>query len=169
MVHVLEKKWFVITTKSRQEKKVTETLQSTGFTVYCPFQNVKRTWSDRIKIVEEPLFRGYVFIHIENNNRDDVFNVVSSIRYLYWLNKPAVVKSEEIETIQKWLGHFDHEEIQLEKLQRGSLVKLNSGPFMGQKALLVDYGQNKAVIRLKSFGLQLSVNLIGNEILPLKN
>jgi transcription antitermination factor NusG len=132
-------------------------------------QNVKRIWSDRTKIVKETLFRGYVFIHIENNNRDDVFDVVSSIRYLFWLNKPAVVRSEEIEAIQKCLGYFDHEQIQPEKLEGGSLVKLNNGPFMGQKALLVDYGQNNAIIRLKGVGFQLSVNLIGNEILPLKN
>jgi transcription antitermination factor NusG len=169
MVHVLEKKWFVLTTKSRQEKKVTETLQSAGFTVYCPLQNVKRTWSDRTKIIKEPLFRGYVFIHIEDQNRERIFTVVTAVRYLFWLNKPAVVRTSEIDTIQKWLGHFDHEFIQVEQIERGSLVQLNSGPFMGQKALLIDYGQNKAVIRLKSVGLQLSVNLIGNEILPLKN
>ena len=162
------RKWYVLTTKSRQEKKVTETLKNAGFTVYCPLQNVKRKWSDRIKIVEDPLFRGYVFIHIEDNKRDEIFDIVTSIRYLFWLKKPAVVRAEEIEAIQKWLGHIDHEYIQVEKLERGSLVQLNSGPFMGQKALLVDYGRNKAVIRLKSVGLQLTVKLKENEILPLK-
>jgi transcription antitermination factor NusG len=85
------------------------------------------------------------------------------------LKKPAIVRDQEIETIQKWLGHFDHEYIQTEKLERGSLVQLNSGPFMGQEALLVDYGQNKAVIRLKSVGLQLSVSLNQNEILHTKS
>lgn len=162
------KKWYVLTTKSRQEKKVTETLKNAGFTVYCPLQNVKRKWSDRIKIVEEPLFSGYVFIHIEDNKRDEIFDIVTSVRYLFWLKKPAVVRTKEIEAIQKWLGHFDHEYIQVEKFERDSLVQLNSGPFMGQKALLVDYGRNKAVIRLKSVGLQLTVKLKENEILPLK-
>ena len=162
------KKWYVLTTKSKQEKKVTETLESAGFTVYCPLQKVKRKWSDRVKIVEQPLFRGYVFIYIEDKKRDEIFKVVTSIRYLFWLKKPAIVRDQEIETIQKWLGHFDHEYIQIEKLERGSLVQLKSGPFMGQEALLVDYRQNKAVIRLKSAGLQLSVSLNQNEILPLK-
>jgi transcription antitermination factor NusG len=165
----MEKKWFIITIKSRQEKKVTETLSNAGFTVYCPLQKIKRKWSDRVKIVEEPLFRGYIFIYIEDNKRDEIFKVVTSIRYLFWLKKPAIVRDQEIETIQKWLGHFDHEYIQTEKLERGSLVQLNSGPFMGQEALLVDYGQNKAVIRLKSVGLQLSVSLNQNEILHTKS
>ena len=164
----MKKKWFVLTTKSRQEKKVTETLKSAGYTVYCPLQKVKSKWSDRVKIVEQPLFRGYVFIYIEDKKRDEVFDVLSSIRYLFWLDKPAVVRAIEIEAIQRWLGHFDHEQIQLEKLERGSLVKLNNGPFMGQKALLVDYRQNKAVVRLKSFGLQLSVSLKENEIISFK-
>jgi transcription antitermination factor NusG len=163
------KKWYVLTTKSRQEKKVAETLKNAGFTVYCPLQNVKRKWSDRIKIVEEPLFSSYIFIHIEASKRNEIFNFVTSIRYLFWLRKPAVVRTEEIEAIQKWLGHFDHEYIQVEKFEKGSLVQLKSGPFMEQKALLVDYGQNKAVIRLKSVGLQLTVKLKENEILPLKS
>ena len=163
------KKWYVLTAKSRQEKKVAEKLKNAGFTVYCPLQNVKRKWSDRIKIVEVPLFRGYLFIHIEDKKRDEIFDILTSIQYLFWLKRPAVVRTEEIEAIQKWLGHFDHEYIQVEKIERGSLVQLNSGPFMGEKALLVDYGQNKAVIRLKSVGLQLTVKLRENEILPVKS
>ena len=109
MVHVLEKKWFVLTNKSRQENKVTETLQSAVFTVYCPLQNVKLTWSDRTKIAKEPLFRGCVFIRTEDQNRERLFTVNTAIRYLFWLNKPAVVRTFEIETIQKWLVHFKHE------------------------------------------------------------
>ena len=88
----MKKKWYVLTTKSRQEKKVAETLKNAGFTVYCPLQNVKRKWSDRIKIVEELLFRGYVFIHIDDNIRDEIFDIVTSIQYLFWLKKPAVVR-----------------------------------------------------------------------------
>lgn len=140
MVHVLEKKWFVLTTKSRQEKKATETLKSEGFNVYCPLQNVKRTWSDRTKIIKEPLFYGYVFIHLEVHTIERIFTFITAVRYLFWLNKLVLVRTTKIESIRKWLIHFEHEFIQVEQKERGFLVQLNISPFIEQKALLIDYG-----------------------------
>ena len=57
--------WHVLYTKPRNEKKVAERLSGAGYTVYCPLQKVRRQWSDRVKVVEEPLFKGYLFIKIE--------------------------------------------------------------------------------------------------------
>jgi len=57
--------WHVLYTKPRNEKKVAERLSSAGYTVYCPLQKVRRQWSDRVKVVEEPLFKGYLFVKIE--------------------------------------------------------------------------------------------------------
>jgi len=50
-----------------------ERLAGAGHKVYCPLYKVSRQWSDRIKILEEPLFRSYVFIQIEDANRAEVF------------------------------------------------------------------------------------------------
>ncbi len=44
--------WFVIYTKSRNEKKVAELLQKNGVEVFCPLVKLKKNWSDRKKIVE---------------------------------------------------------------------------------------------------------------------
>ena len=57
-----EKKWHVIYTKSKWEKKVDELLMQKGFESWCPVQKQERQWSDRKKIIETPLFRSYVFI-----------------------------------------------------------------------------------------------------------
>ena len=96
--------WHVLYTKPRNEKKVAERLTAAGYTVYCPLQKVRRQWSDRVKVVEEPLFKGYLFINIEEKTRDEVFSLPGTVRYLFWLRRPAVVRDSEIHTIQKWLG-----------------------------------------------------------------
>ena len=108
--------WYVLYTKSRNEKKVAERLSGAGYTVYCPLQKVRRQWSDRVKVVEEPLFKGYLFIKIEEKIRDEVFSFPGTVRYLFWLRRPAVVREEEIHTIQKWLGEYDHEDIDISRL-----------------------------------------------------
>jgi transcription antitermination factor NusG len=93
--------WYVLCTKPRNEKKVAERLSTDGYNVYCPLHKVKRQWSDRMKVVEEPLFKGYLFIQVGDKRRDEVFNHSGAVRYLFWLRRPALVSSCEIHTIKK--------------------------------------------------------------------
>ena len=162
-----ERNWYVLYTKPRNEKKVTQRLSEAGYTVYCPLKKVRRDWSDRTRVVEEPLFRSYIFIHIEDQKREEVFTFPGTIRYLFWLSKPAVVRSIEIQAIQKWLGHYDHYSLEVEEITPGTLVCITSGQFMNEKAILLDLSRNKAVVQLKDLGFQLSLDLHNNELLPL--
>ena len=58
------KNWYALYTRSRWEKKVAELLTRKQVENYCPLNRVQRQWSDRRKIVMEPLFRSYVFVHM---------------------------------------------------------------------------------------------------------
>ncbi|MDC3346155.1 UpxY family transcription antiterminator [Schleiferiaceae bacterium] len=162
------KLWYVLYTKPRHEKKVAERLTSAGYTVYCPSQKVVRKWSDRTKLVEEPLFKGYVFIQIEDHNRDEVFTYPGTVRYLFWLRRPAVVREEEIATIQKWLGHYDHEWLKVTDITPGSYVRITSGKFMNEEGILLDTTNSKALVQLKELGIQVSLDLTQNELQALQ-
>jgi len=159
--------WHVLYTKPRNEKKVAERLSGAGYTVYCPLQKVRRQWSDRVKVVEEPLFKGYVFIQIEDQKRDEVFSFPGTVRYLFWLRRPAIVREEEIHTIQKWLGEYDHEDIDISDIKPGDYVRITSGQFSGEEAVLLDRSTHKAVVQLKELGIQLSLSLSNNDLLAL--
>ena len=161
--------WYVLYTKPRHEKKVADRLIAAGYKVYCPLHKVRRQWSDRIKVVEEPLFRGYVFISIEDEKREEVFSYPGTVRYLFWLRRPAVVREQEIEAIQKWLGHYDHESLEIETITPGSYVRITSGQFMNEEAVLLNQTRSKAVVQLKELGIQLSLDLSQNELLPLSD
>ena len=163
-----DKNWYVLYTKPRHEKKIAERLTGAGYTTYCPLYKVKRQWSDRTKVVEEPLFRSYIFIHIEDHKREEVFTFPGTVRYLFWLRKPAVVRPVEIEAIQKWLGHYDHDCLEVEDITPGTLVRITSGQFMNEEAILLDQTRNKAVVQLKELGIQLSLDLHNNELLSLQ-
>ena len=87
-----EKNWYVLYTKPRHEKKVAKRLSQAGHTTYCPLYKVKRQWSDRTKVVEESLFRSYIFI---------LSKITSARRsspsqepwYLFWLRKVTGIDS----------------------------------------------------------------------------
>jgi transcription antitermination factor NusG len=156
--------WYVLYIKPRNEKKLAQRLTEEGYTVYCPLQKVRRQWSDRSKVIEEPLFKSYLFIQIEDHRRDEVFSFPGALRYLFWLHRPAIVREEEIETIQKWLGNYNHEDLQIEEFTPGSHVRIASGQFMNQEGIVLDQNRNRALVRIKDLGLQLSLDLKNNEI-----
>ena len=162
------KNWYVLYTKPRHEKKVAERLTVAGYTVYCPLQKVVRNWSDRTKVVEEPLFKGYLFIQIEDHKRDEVFTYPGTVRYLFWLRRPAVVREEEIATIQKWLGHYDHERLKVTNIIPGTYVRITSGKFMNEEGILLDTSNSKALVQLKELGIQISLDLTQNELQALQ-
>ena len=157
--------WYVLHTKPRNEKKVAQRLSEAGYTVYCPLQKVRRQWSDRIKVVEEPLFKSYLFIQIEDYRRDEVFAFTGTVRYLFWLRRPAQVRQIEINTIQKWLGEYNNEDIYISDIQSGDLVLITSGQFSGQEAVFLDRTNQRAIVRLKEMRIQISLSLSNNDLI----
>ena len=57
-----EKYWYALYTKPRWEKKIDAALLKKGIEAWCPLQKIEKQWSDRKKIIEEPLFKSYIFI-----------------------------------------------------------------------------------------------------------
>lgn len=56
--------WYLIYTRPRSEKKVAERLSEAKIDFYLPTIMTPRTWHDRKKIIETPLFPSYVFIYL---------------------------------------------------------------------------------------------------------
>jgi transcriptional antiterminator RfaH len=144
--------WFVLYTQPRNEKKVTERLEKLGITAYCPMTIQVRQWSDRKKKVEVPLLNSYVFVHLANANRNLVFEVPGIVRYLFWLGEPAIVRDEEIKTLQNWLAH-DFSEIEVSALKPGDTITIKEGAFKNQEALIKTISKNKMQLVLTSLGL----------------
>lgn len=151
------KSWYVLYTKPRHEKKLAERLQSEGWTVYCPLKKTTKQWSDRKKVVEEALFPSFIFIQCQEQDRDQVFLHASAVRYLYWLRKPAVVRSAEIESIRHWMGEANHASITIESTIVGSKVRLGAGPLMGQLGKVKEHRGDQVTIMLEQLGIQVRI------------
>jgi transcriptional antiterminator RfaH len=53
------------------------------------------------KKIKIPLFNSLVFIKINENSRDKIFDFIGLVRYLFWLGKPAIVLDSEIAVLKK--------------------------------------------------------------------
>ncbi|GEL11977.1 transcription antitermination protein nusG [Flavobacterium glycines] len=152
--------WYVVYTKPKWEKKVAEQLLQKGIDCYSPLVTQVRQWSDRKKKVEVPLFNSYVFVRLNEADRNLVFQSSGVVRYLFWLGKPAIVRDEEIDTIKKWLSAPDQYEISVSSLQVGDKVVLESGPFKSHEAVVREVNRNdNYVLLLESMGCVLKMKL----------
>ena len=99
-----QKKWYALYTKPRWEKKIDAQLKKKGVVRWCPLQKIEKQWTDRKKLIEEPLFRSYVFVHIDDSETTKVKSTDGVLNFVFYLGKPAVIREEEIDMIQKYLG-----------------------------------------------------------------
>ena len=148
--------WYALYTKPRWEKKVARLLDGQGIENYCPINKVTRQWSDRKKVVLEPVFKGYVFVKIGEAEKWDVKKVNGVLNYVYWLGKPAIIREEEILTIRKFLNEFTDVEVADLSLKVNSTVRVKTGVLMNYQGVLIELIGNKARVKIESMGLQLS-------------
>ena len=148
--------WFVIYTKSRNEKKVAELLQKNGVEVFCPLVKLKKNWSDRTKIVETPLFNSYVFVNLSEKDRNVVFNVPGVIRFVFWLNKPAVVRNCEIESLKAMLSET-MDSFSIENYQIGDTIKISEGAFKGVEGVIEKQTNTKLHLILENVGIKITL------------
>lgn len=146
------RKWLAVYTRPRWEKKVNKLLSDKGVENYCPLNKVKRKWSDRIKTVEEPLFKSYVFVKVNEKDKTEVRMTPGVINFVYWQGKPAVIKEKEIQTIKKFLSEYDHVEARPMELKPDQRVKIASGLFMDHEGKVVEVKQKKVIVAIDSLG-----------------
>src|ERR1700748_3732272 len=147
-----KKSWYVVYTKSRWEKKVYSLLMDKGVEAYCPLNRVRKKWNDRIKWVEEPLFKSYVFVRVGQEDQTSVRMVNGVVNFVYWLGKPAVVKDKEIDIIRKFLNDYDEVWAEPVQLQKDMTVTIRSGVFMDKKAKVMKVLNNKVKVVIESIG-----------------
>lgn len=148
----MSKKWLAIYTRPRWEKKVNQLLTEKGFESYCPLNKVKRKWSDRIKVVEEPLFKSYVFVKVAEEDRTEVRMTSGAINFVYWNGKPAVIKEKEIAAIRRFLNEYENVEARPMDVKVNQRVRIINGTFMDQEGKVLELRHKTAKIAIDSLG-----------------
>lgn len=148
--------WYAVYTKPRWEKKIASLLGAKGIEYYCPLNKVVKQWSDRKKIVLEPLFKSYVFVHIEEKRKWEILKIDGIVNYVHWLGKPAKIKESEIDVVRKFLNEFENVEVAETVSPLNSKVMIKQGALMNYEGILLDVTGNRASVKIESMGLQLT-------------
>ena len=147
--------WYVLYTSARAEKKAELKLQQMGIETFLPLHKVKRQWSDRVKIIDAPLFNSYIFVNCNEHQVRELPLVYGVARVVFYLNRPAIVREEEIEAIKEFLVIAQGRTI----ITCGDEVEIIAGPFKTKTGKVLRITNNKAKLMLKEIGVNISVSL----------
>jgi transcription antitermination factor NusG len=161
----MKNNWYVLYTKSRCEKKVADFLSKRNVENYCPLNRVYRQWSDRKKIVTEPLFNSYVFIHACEAELNTIKKLTSNIvNVVYWLGKPAIIRNEEIEQIRYFLNEYSNVTIEKQPVRMNEMVRIIKGPFRNLEGTVAAIKNNMLVLFLPTLGYKMMAEVNSSNI-----
>jgi transcription antitermination factor NusG len=130
--------WFAIYTRSNFEKRVAAELTASHLEYYLPQIQELHQWTDRKKLVEVPLFPGYVFARFADcsRSRSEILRIAGTVRILGHGGLIEPVPDSEIDGIRRLLRanvpYLIHP-----FLREGALVRVKRGPLKDLEGSLV--------------------------------
>ena len=144
----MDKSWFAIYVKSRTEKKVSSELENQGIDHYLPLIKILKQWSDRKKWVHEPLFKSYVFVHVDPLQYFEVLKANNIVRYISFEGNAVKIPPQQIEAVKYFLDDAEPMELSEEFWEKGQQVEVITGNMTGLTGELVEV-KNKHQVRIK--------------------
>jgi transcription antitermination factor NusG len=151
--------WYAVYTRPCWEKRVAHLLEVKQIENYCPLQKVYRQWSDRMKLIYDPLFKSYVFIHISNKETVPVLETEGVLHIVSYLGKPAVIRDEEIAVIRQFLDNYKNIQVEKLDLQVNDMVKINRGPLMQHEGIVLEVKSKTVKVLLPSLGFAMTAEI----------
>ncbi len=156
--------WHVLQTRSRQEKVVVEALSAAGASPFLPLQRRVTYYGHRKRVVETPLFGGYVFLW---GLLEHAYLATSSKRAV------RVIPVLDQVRLDNELAHL-HMAIErgaplveYARLVPGTRVRVEAGPFQGLEGLVEDEVRNdRLILEVKAIGRSLSLEIDASLLEP---
>ncbi len=154
-----EPQWYAIRVRSRYEKAVADSLFQRDFEALCPVYHARRRWSDRSKVVEFPLFPGYVFSRFDLEDRLKVLRVPGIVSIISFGGEMIPVGAAEIEAIRTILRAGD-KVAPWPYFRSGQRVRVRSGSLHGiEGRLLVVKDVHRLVVSIDILQRSVAVEL----------
>jgi len=166
-------RWYALRTRARAERRVAARLRRREVEAYCPVVERERTWSDRTKVIAEPMFPGYLFARFDGVDLGRVLSARSVVEVVRSSGVPVPVRPDELEAVRRLEGGLraSEEALEIESVdafEEGEPVRVVSGPFEGLTGeLLEDRGGVRVAVRLTAIAQAKAVRLDRETVRPI--
>jgi transcription elongation factor/antiterminator RfaH len=162
----LERRWYVLHTKSRHENVVDEGLRKKSLEVFLPKIKVRSKRRDRRMMIEVPLFPGYVFIKTDLHPTAhlEVVKTVGAVKLIGSKLGPVPVPDDTIDSLRIMVSS-DQPILTGTRLRKGDRVLVIDGPFTGVTGTFVRYrGKGRVVVNIEALGQHAGVDVDEHDI-----
>lgn len=163
-----ESRWYAVVSRSRQEKLAATALTNTGITVFLPVVSETHSWSDRRKLVDVPLFPGYLFVQIPNSAEAQlrVLKTSGVVQFVGFRSGAVPIQDKEINDVKTLLD----QKIRCSPypfLRLGQRVRIRGGSLEGVEGVLVGRDSaSKLVISIELIQRSLAVRVYNFDVEP---
>lgn len=159
--------WFAISVIPRKEKVTARTLRAKGYEEFLPLYAERRNWSDRVKMVELPLFPGYVFCRFDPAVRLPILKIPSVNQIVGVGKTPQAIEESEIQSLQT-VCKAHANVIPCPYLKAGARVTLQHGPLKGVEGILVEATDTRLILSVTLLQRSVSVEVDREWISPVR-
>jgi transcription antitermination factor NusG len=147
--------WFALRVRSNHERITGAHLRDRGLEEFAPSYKIEKRWSDRVKLIDQYLFPGYVFCRFNPNDRLPILTTPGVVEVVGFGRMPEHVPDAEIERVRKMVDSgllvtpYPY-------VQVGQAVLIERGPLSGVEGILAEV---KGKLRLV-----VSINLLQRSV-----
>jgi len=142
-------------------------LRAKGYEDFLPMYSMRRRWSDRMKMVEMPLFPGYVFCRFDPGVRLPILKVATVMSVAGLGKTPEPIPDSEIVALQV-VCKSGVEAIPCPYLTVGAKVRLTQGPLSGVEGILTEANANSIILSVTLLQRSVSVKVDREWIEPVR-
>jgi transcription antitermination factor NusG len=159
--------WYALRVKSRHEFVVSHELSRKGVDNFLPAVTRVQQWKDRKKMVDFPLFPGYVFVHLAPAP-GEFLNVVKTRGSVSFVSlepgHPTAVAPEEIASLRVLLESGNPIDV-FPSLREGTAVRVKRGPMQGATGVLSQReGQHMFVVNIDILGRSVGLKIHADDV-----
>ena len=139
--------WYLIYTRPRSEKKVAERLSEEKVECYLPTMKTPRSWNDRKRIIETPLFPSYVFIYLRQ--LQDYYTGLGVEGVLYYVRfgkQIARVDDTIINSLKLLVDDGEGLEVSSEYFRPSETLLIKDGPLSGLSCEVVKHKDKEKIL-----------------------
>jgi transcription antitermination factor NusG len=162
--------WVAVQVKTGHESMVAQYFNFNGTEHFLPYSRAVHQWSDRKKMIQKPLFPGYLFCLYNDIRRAGIVKTPSVIRVIGFGMTPEAVDSRELEAIRR-VATSELECRATDLLSEGDPVTIHSGPLKGLQGLVVEVRGPKCrfVVSVTILSRSVAVEVDSSSIYPVQN
>ena len=148
--------WFALYTKPQHEKFVESALIGKGIESFTPTVLLKKKWSDRVKLIEQPLFKSYCFAKFPLKDKIPIVSQRGVVNIVNFKNKYVSVQDNVIDSLKILVEN----KVKIDPypyLKTGDRVRIKRGPLKNVEGYIIEK-------RSKNTTLVISIEVIASSM-----